>query len=140
MSLRKFALAAAFLLCGTAATGLAQRPPQMKIHFTISSPFMLQKANIVLPAGKYLLFQLNPNDRGLFALYRGDMTQSPVAILRTARVYEFVGALPQETKLSLEIDEALPQQYWVLRGWTIPGDDGFEVITTSLPRARKSGP
>lgn len=140
MSIRKFVLTAIVLVCATAAPAFAQRPPQMKIHFTISSPFVLKKANIVLPAGKYLLFQLNPNDRGLFALYRGDMTQSPVAIVRTARVYEFVGVLPQETKLSMEIDESSPQQYWVLKGWTIPGDDSFEVITTSLDRPRKNGP
>lgn len=131
MSLRKFALAAIFLFFVAAAPALAQ-PSQMRINFTVTAPFELKKGGVVLPPGKYVLFQLSTSDRHLFALYQNDMTHSPVAILRTARVPYFVGWLPDRTRLFVDTDEATPQLYPILNGWDVPGDDGYEVIFTSV--------
>jgi hypothetical protein len=59
MALRKFALAAIFLLCAAVIPALAQGPLQKRINFTVNVPFELGRANIVLPPGNYVLFQIN---------------------------------------------------------------------------------
>jgi hypothetical protein len=126
MTLRKLALV--FLLGAAFVQASAQVPQQEKIHFTALTPFELKSTNVLLPAGDYVLFQVKPHDRYLFALYHGDMTHSPVAMIRAVRIYYSLGRLPGKAKMLMEPDEASPQNYPVLEGWNTPGDYGWEVI------------
>jgi len=128
MTLRKFSLALVFLMSVSVVSAIAQVPQQEKIHFDAITPFELKGTNIVLPSGHYVLFQVKPNDRYLFALYQGDMTHSPVAMLQATRVYYSLGRLPGKAKIHMEPDEASPQNYPVFEGWNVPGDYGWEVI------------
>ena len=127
MTLRKFSLALVFLM-GISFVAAAQVPQQEKIHFSVATPFELKGTDIVLPAGNYLLFQVAPNDRSLFALYQDDMTHSPLAMIRTVRIYYSLGRLPGKAKMLMETDEASAQNYPVLEGWNTPGDYGWRVI------------
>lgn len=86
MTLRRFALAGVFLIALAAVPVLAQGPLHKRINFSINVPFEMKKANIVLPPGNYVLFQMNSNDPHLFALYRDDLTHSPIAMIRTTRI------------------------------------------------------
>lgn len=129
MTLRRFSLALAFLISSAVVSAFAQGGIQQeKIHFTVNSPFELKGSNVVLPSGKYVLFQIKPNDRYEFALYHEDMTHSPVAIVRAIRVYYSLGRLPDKTKLVLDHDQETPQKYPILEGWNVPGDYGWRVI------------
>ena len=128
MNLRKFPLALILFLSAGCFSVAAQVPQQEKIHFTANSPFELKGTKVVLPTGKYVLFQVTPNDRYLFALYMGDMTHSPIAMIRTTRNYYSLGRLPGKARMLMEPDEASPQNYAVLEGWNVPGDFGWEVI------------
>src|ERR1043165_403836 len=101
MSLRRLAVAAIFSIGLAVVPALAQGPTQERINFTINGPFELKKANIVLPAGNYVLFQINPNDRSVFGLYRDDLMHSPIAIISTVRIDYDKGRLPQKTKILL---------------------------------------
>ena len=128
MTLRRFSLAIVFLMSATFVTAFAQVPQQEKIHFTASTPFELKGANMVLPAGNYVLFQIKPNDSYQFALYQGDMTHSPVALIRAVRIYHSLGRLPSKAKMLMDINESSPQNYPLLEGWNTPGDYGWRVI------------
>jgi len=130
MSLKRFALAAIFLIGATVVPALAQGPSQERINFTINVPFELKKANVVLPPGNYVLFQIKPSDRYLFALYPDDLTHSPIAIISTIRIDYDRGTMPQKTRLLMDT-EASPQNYPVLEGWNVPGSDGWQVIATT---------
>jgi hypothetical protein len=101
---------------------------QKRINFTINVPFEMKKANIVLPPGNYVLFQINTTDPHLFGLYRDDLTHSPIAMIRTVRIDNST-RWPQKTKMLMDIDESSVQNYAVLEGWNVPGEDGFEVIS-----------
>jgi len=132
MSLLRFSLALVFLMSVAFGTAVAQvSHPQEKIHFTASTPFELKGSDLLLPAGEYVLFQIKPNDRYEFALYQGDMTHSPVAIIRAVRVYYDLGRLPSKAKMIMDIDESSPQSYPLLEGWTVPGDYGWRVINAT---------
>ena len=129
MTLRRLALALVFLMSAAFGTAFAQGGIQQeKIHFTATTPFELKGTNVVLPSGKYILFQIKPNDRYQFALYQGDMTHSPVATIRAVRIYYSLGRLPGKTKMLMDINEASPQNYPLLEGWAVPGDYGWRVI------------
>jgi hypothetical protein len=128
MRVRNVSLALVLLLGAVVAPAIAQVPVQEKIHFTVSTPFQLKGNNTILPAGDYLLFQVKPNDRHLFALYQGDMTHSPVAMVHAVRIYYSLGRLPGKARMLLETDETSPQNYMVLEGWNVPGDYGWRVI------------
>jgi hypothetical protein len=107
----------------------AQGPLQEKVHYTISVPHAIALGGYLLPPGRYVLYQANTTDLNLFALYRNDLTGSPIALIRTARVQpRSSGEFPKDTKIRLEFDEDSADARPVLRGWTVPGEDGFEVI------------
>ena len=131
MTLRKLSLAIVFLIGSAVVPALAQGPMQARINFSTSAPFELKGTNVVLPAGDYVLFQLDPWDRQLFALYHEDMKHSPVAMIRTVRIDHDLGMLPGKTSMIMDIDEASSQNLAVLEGWNVPGDYGWEVIAVT---------
>lgn len=130
MKLRWFALIAILLISAAVVPALAQGPLHKRINFTINVPFELKKgrAGAVLPPGKYVLFQISANDPQLFALYENDMTQGPIAMIRTTRIAYSGSRYPSKTRLLMDTDEFWPQKYPMLEGWNIPGDDGWDVI------------
>ena len=127
MTARRGLLALAFLL-GISFVAAAQVPQQEKIHFSAARPFELKGTNIILPQGNYLLYQIEPNNRSFFALYKEDMTHSPLAIIEATRIYYDLGRLPKKARMLMDLDEASSQNYDVLEGWNTPGDYGWRVI------------
>ena len=130
LRLRTLALTAILLVGVVAVPSLAQGPLHKRVNFTVNVPFELKKGRTVLPPGDYVLFQINTDDPQLFALYPEDMTHSPVAMIRTTRIDYSGNRYPRKTHLLMDTDESWPQRYPVLEGWNIPGDDGWEVIST----------
>ena len=130
LRLRTLALTAILLIGVVAVPSLAQGPLHKRVNFTVNVPFELKKGRTVLPPGDYVLYQINTDDPQLFALYPEDMTHSPVAMIRTTRIDYSGNRYPRKTRLLMDTDESWPQRYPVLEGWNIPGDDGWEVIST----------
>ena len=116
----------AIVLCAVAAA--AQGPLQQKVSYTISVPHAIALGGYLLPQGRYVLHQASVTDLNLFALYRNDMTGSPIALIRTTRVEQRPGEYPKDAKLRLDFDESTAVARPVLRGWSIPGEDAFEII------------
>ena len=130
MSLRKAALTAILLVAAVAVPVLAQGPSHDRINFTINVPFELKKSDIVLQPGTYVLFRIDANNPNLFALYRDNTRHSPIAMITTARIEHSPTRIPSKTGLMMETDESSAENYAVLQGWTIPGKDGWEMIST----------
>jgi hypothetical protein len=129
--LKNSVLASLLVMTAVISTASAQGPLNKRVNYSISAPHALRMGDYILPAGDYIIFQINQNDTNLFALYKGDMMHSPIAMIRTTRVYFPSGRYPEKTRIVLEIDEELNNRIAtpVLKGWTIPGLDGFEIIS-----------
>jgi hypothetical protein len=117
------------MMVATVSMALAQGPLQKRVNYMINVDHALKLGDYMLPAGKYVLYQINANDLNLFALYQNDMTHSPVAMIRTTRIDYNGSDYPDKTRIMLDIDEASSDVHPVLRGWNIPGDDGWEIIS-----------
>jgi hypothetical protein len=130
--LRNSVLASLLVVTGLVSIASAQGPLNKRVNYSISAEHALRMGDYILPAGDYILFQINQNDTNLFALYQGDnMMHSPIAMIRTTRIYYPSGRTPEKTHIMLEIDEESNTRGStpVLKGWTIPGLDGFEIIS-----------
>jgi hypothetical protein len=114
----------------------AQGPLHKRVNYTINVSHALQMGNYILPPGKYVLYQIDQNNTNLFALYQEDLTHSPVALITTTRIEYKSGEYPEETRLMFDIDESSRESRPVLRGWNIPGMDGWEIISVV---AKKEG-
>jgi hypothetical protein len=130
LKLRSFALTALLMIGVAVVPALAQGPLHKRVNFTINVPFELKRGEAVLPPGNYVLFQINISDPQLFALFQEDLTHAPIAMIRTTRIDYSANRYPRKTRLLMDTDESWPQKYPVLEGWNIPGDDGWEVIST----------
>ena len=128
MTLKRFVIAAIFLISAAVIPGLAQGPLHKEVYFTIDAPFELAKTHTVLPPGKYILYEINANNPNVFALYREDKMHSPIAMLTTVRIDYSARKYPGKTSILLDTDEGSPQNYPVLQGWNVPGEDGWDVI------------
>jgi hypothetical protein len=133
--MRKGAVAAILIVAAMLSTAFAQGPTLKRIDFNINVPFEVKVGAYMLPAGDYVLHQVSANDLNLFALYPGKhMMHSPVAMIRTVRVsYQSSGRYPERANIKLNIDESSNEATPVLRGWNVPGDDGWQVISV-VPR------
>ncbi|HEX4950313.1 MAG TPA: hypothetical protein VFZ34_26850 [Blastocatellia bacterium] len=123
-----FGFLTTIFLAALALPSFAQ-PLQKRIDFSISAPFSLRMGDYVLPSGNYVLRQVLQNDLNLFALYPEDLTNEPIALIRTARIDFQSGSYPDHTKIFIEMDEESSTNHPVIQGWTIPGMDGWEVIS-----------
>ena len=134
--IRKSALAAILALVATASMAFAQGPIQKRVNYTINVQHALRMGDYMLPAGRYVLYQVSASDLNLFALYQNDMTHSPVAMIRTTRVEYNGGDYPDKTQIALDIDESSSDVHPVLRGWNIAGMDGWEIISVVSKNGR----
>lgn len=100
-----------------------------KINYTINVPYQLRMGDYLIPEGKYVLYQIHDTNLNLFALYPEDMTNEPIAMIHTTRIDYQGSDYPQETKILLNIDESSRYAHPIIRGWNIPGFDGWEVIS-----------
>jgi hypothetical protein len=126
---KQSALAALAVMMMLASFTLAQGPLQKRINYTINVAYSLRMGDYMLSPGRYVLYQINSYDPSVFALYADNMTHSPVAMIRTTRIEYHAGNYPSKTKLMLDIDESSSIAQPVIRGWTIPGEDGWEIIS-----------
>ncbi len=126
--LRKLAVATALILMMAVAAS-AQGPLQKQVFYAINVDHALRMGDYVLPAGRYELFQISPNDLNLFALYKNNRMHSPIAMIRTTRIDYQATSYPSKTKIMLTLDEESNgrENLPVLKGWTIPGFDGWEI-------------
>jgi hypothetical protein len=124
---RKSALVMVMLL--TVGMGMAFGQIKKQVQFDINVTFALRMGDYLLPPGHYVIYQVDDNDLNLFYLFKDDMRHSPVATIRTTRK-EFVEPnFPEHTKMNLRIEETKDQGTQpVLRGWNVPGDDGWTII------------
>ena len=134
VSIRKSALAVVILLTAMAAMAFGQGPLHKRVNYTINVGHALKMGDYMLPAGKYVIYQINENDTNLFALYPEELTNSPVAMIRTTRIEYPNRDYPSRTGLFLDIDESSRDSHPVLKGWNIPGEDGWEIISVVSKR------
>jgi hypothetical protein len=127
--IKKSALAALAVMMMIASLTFAQGPMQKRINYTINVPYSLRMGDYMLSPGRYVLYQVSFYEPNLFVLYPGDMTHSPVAMIRTTRIEYHGTRYPSKTKILLDIDESGSAAQPVIRGWTIPGEDGWEIIS-----------
>jgi len=129
--LRKSALTAIFLTVAAVSVAFAQgEPPKKLIHFTINVPYELKVGNLVLPSGKYILYQVMEGDANLFALHPTDLTHEPIAAVRTTRI-EYPGRVGHPGKFTVFFDneEASRSNLPVMTGWAVTGLDGWEIVS-----------
>src|SRR5581483_698756 len=137
--LRKWAVATVLILMMSGVVSFAQGPLQKQVFYTINVDHALRMGDYILPAGRYELFQINSNNPNLFALYQNDRMHSPIAMIYTARIDYQAQGYPQKTQIMYTIDEEsrsvargrahVRENLPVLKGWTIPGFDGWEIIS-----------
>jgi hypothetical protein len=128
-AIRKSALLAVMVFTALASVAFAQGPIQKRVNYTINVSHALRMGDYLIPPGRYVLYQINANDLNLFALYQDEMTHSPIAMIRTTRVEYHANEYPDKTKMVLDIDETSGDAHPVLQGWTIPGEDGWQIIS-----------
>jgi hypothetical protein len=128
-AIRKSGLVAVMMLTAMASVVFAQGPIQKRINYTINVSHALRMGDYMLPPGRYVIYQVSQNDLNLFALYQDEMTHSPIAMIRTSRIEYQATQYPGKTKMMLDIEETSADSHPVLRGWNIPGEDGWEIIS-----------
>ncbi len=129
----------------------AQNPLHDRVNFTIDTPFKLKVGGYAFPPGKYILYQEIQTDPGLFQLYPDNLTNTPIATFHTVRVEYRTGEYPDEARVRFkgtstgtvravtvdakEMSVVLNIDKWtydgipLLRGWDIPGKDGWKIIS-----------
>ena len=108
---------------------LAQGPIIKRLNFDINVPYQLRMTDYVLPEGHYILKQVDQNDINLFWLYKDNMMHSPIAVVRTVRTPTWGSNVPGKTELMLKINESGDEAMPIVRGFTIPGEDPFQIIS-----------
>lgn len=107
---------------------LGQGPRPQRVNVTFDTPYELKVGEYVLPAGQYVLCQINDREANLFSLFPNDPTRSPLATLMTVRAYYPATESPDETRLVLRADESSPMNLPVWQGWKMPGLTGWEIV------------
>lgn len=117
------------MMLAMASLAFGQGPVHKRVNYTINVSHALRMGDHLLSPGRYVIYQVNQNDLNMFALYPEDLTHSPVAMIRTTRVEHDLGEGPSRTSLVIEMDESSSDNRPVLRGWEIPGMDGWKIIS-----------
>ena len=115
-------------------SSLGQGPIRKEVHFTVNADYRLRMQNYLLPAGKYILYQVSENNPHLFGLYQEDLAREPIAMVHTTRI-DYATRWPDKTRMHWHIDERIGRSAPIITGWQIPGMSGWEVIAV-VPRGR----
>jgi hypothetical protein len=116
-------------LVALASATFAQGPVQKRVNYSINVRHALKMGDYMLPPGNYVIYQMSQNDMNLFGLYQEDLTHEPIAMIRTVRIDYPLTDSPDDTSLILDMDESGAVANPVLKGWNIPGMDGWEIIS-----------
>ena len=127
-------LALLFIAMTVLGGSILADPLKNQVDFTVSADYRLSMQGYVLPAGNYILYQVNNNNPSVFALYQSDMTNSPIAMVQTTRV-DYNARWPQKTKMHWVIDEAFSGAIPMITGWQVAGMDGWEILSV-VPKGR----
>jgi hypothetical protein len=118
------------LIIATGSIAPAQGPLRKIIHFSINVNYALRNSELVLPPGDYTLYQINQNDTSLFALFQGhSRKRSPLAMIKTVRIEYRASSYPEDTTLLYNLIASRSEPLPVVRGWTLPGESGWEIIS-----------
>lgn len=138
-AIKNIALTGIFLaLMAPFMTASAQGPLIKRVEFMINAPFEVKNSNLVLPPGKYILLQTFQQHPDVFSLYQNDLMQPPIATVQTVRIDYASGNYPHKTRMLLDTDEETMTAYPIVKGWNIPGYDGWEIISTVMDHDRAS--
>lgn len=130
--IRRGVLALLMLLTVTAIPVFAQEPVRERLNFTINVPYHLRSSDTVLPAGKYVLSQVDESDPDLFALYQGDTRHAPLALVTAIPNYSSAEKDPAKTQMLIDADAASSNTTPTVEGWVIPGVDDWEIISVVM--------
>lgn len=128
MSIVKRLFTPAILLMVVCCMSSFADPIQKRVEFDVNGQFSMRMENYLLPAGHYVLYQVDPNNLNLFALYLDNLTHPPIAMIQTTRIMYPSYRPPEHTRMLLNYSESTDQAQPVITGWTIPGDDGWQII------------
>ena|ERR1041385_328378 len=101
------------------------------MNYQISVEHELKMGKYMLPAGTYVLYQIDRVDPSQFYLYKGDMEHSPIAIIHAVTEPMNDVRSPGHAEFALDIDESSPNAAPVLKGWTIPGTGRWEIVSVT---------
>lgn len=117
----------AVLIGATCALTMAQGPVLKRINYQANVSYRL--GDYIAPPGAYVIYQQSRNDLNLFGLYQNDVGREPIAIIRTIPIDYSVSGYPDKARVFFEIDESDKEARPVLRGWTIPGVGGWNIVS-----------
>jgi hypothetical protein len=127
-------LALLFVAMTVLGSSIFAEPLRKRMDFTVSADYRLSMGGYVLPAGNYILYQVADNNSNVFALYQGDMTHSPIAMVQTTRI-DNTTSWPRHTKMHWQIEESYGGSIPTITGWQVAGTDGWEIIAV-VPSGR----
>src|SRR5689334_4185877 len=130
-AIRNSAVIAALLLA-TAATALAQVPARTQIYFDINVPYAMEMGGYNLPPSHYILWQDSQN-ANLFRLYQHDLARAPLAVIYTVRG-RYWTEHSKGTRLALDVDESSSESLPVVRGFKVPFDDPWEIVSVKVKK------
>jgi hypothetical protein len=108
----------------------AHGPLRKTIHFSINVNYAFSNSELVLPPGDYTLYQISQHDTSIFALYEGhSRKRSPLAMIKTVRIEYRASKYPEDTTLLYNLIASRSEPLPVVRGWTLPGELGWEIIS-----------
>jgi hypothetical protein len=127
--LRNVLISAVLVLTAGISAAFGQIPTPRVIYFNVNVPYTFTKVHYTLPAGKYILRQMTERRRDLFALYQGDMTHPPIAIVTTAPIYHNGNNFNEPTRMYYGDNEETEDAHPIFQGWSMAGDNGFEIVS-----------
>lgn len=123
-------VAIAALLVAMSAAAFAQSPTNTRIYFDINVPYAMEMGGYNLPPGHYVLRQDSQNSN-LFRLYQQDLAREPVAVIYTTRG-RYWADRHGNTSFTLDVDETGGDLHPVLRGFKVPFDDPWQVLSVKV--------
>lgn len=124
----------ALLIGATCALTMAQGPVLKRVNYQANVSYRL--GDYIAPPGAYVIYQQSRNDVNLFWLYQNDLGREPIAVIRTIRIDYSVAGYPEKAGVFFDVDESDITARPVLRGWTIPGEMGWEVVSVVRRNSR----
>ena len=115
----------AVVIGAMAVLSMAQSPLPKRVNYSVNVSHRI--GDYIVPPGTYVISQETQDNLNLFGLYQNNLGTERIAIIRTTRIDHSRDGYPSETRVLLGIDESDDQARRVLRGWTIAGEDGWQI-------------